>query len=397
MTVYKKPITMSDIRKITGMNAELGLMISEGYINANSLHKPVRLNTRQALTEEDRKSVNYGYGIIEYNSYASMVQGFNRGDKWKYLRPRGLYFETSTNEPPEPGRMLDFDGYDSEATSPFEMRTEKEPRIGEKLRLLFPIEPKELTTWGMWSYFQGDKMSQLQMGVYVPSIGYYPIVYGNLRLDDDLYNDPDKGFHVPITSAAGFSTGTKYAAYIVLTTWDVSTQKWYEPSLNENDSGHRWWIINVDGTQPLEFTVQGEYNAMDKVSDSMVTNAVTYIDYNEADETFINTSFDYAITMNGAVDGTPYINIDFVVPRVYPGSGTQPSDVTIGHLIKYNFTQGVTATAHINYPDKLRFLTASKEQDLKIEARIRLVRPTANAGNELLGQRIDLITIYANN
>lgn len=249
----------------------------------------------------------------------------------------------------------------------------------------------------MWSYFQGDKMSQLQMGVYVPSIGYYPIVYGNLRLDDDLYNDPDKGFQVPITSAAGFSTGTKYSAYIVLTTWDRPTQQWYVPSLNEGDRGYRWWIINVDGTQPLEFIVQGKYNAMDKVSDSMVTNAVTYIDYNEADETFINTSFDYAITMNGAVDGTPYINIDFVVPRVYPGSGTQPSDVTIGHLIKYNFTQGVTATAHINYPDKLRFLTASKEQDLKIEARIRLVRPTANAGNELLGQRIDLITIYANN
>lgn len=395
MTVYQKPITWSALSRITGIRPKkLALMITKGQINANSLHKPVRKNTRQSLTEEDRKSVNYGYGIIEYSSYAAMVQGFDRGDKWQYQRPRGLYFETSTNEPPEPFRAQDFDGYDSEATSPFEMRTDADPRINKKLRLLFPIEPKELTTWGMWSDFQGANMSYLQMGVYVPSIGYYPIVYGNLRLDDIDY-DQDKGFQVPITSAAGFTVGTKYSAYIVLTTWDVSTQKWYEPSLNENDSGYRWWIINVDGTQPLEFTVQEEYNAMESIGGGSLTGVTTYAPNATAQERYINTSFDYSITNLDYDQGNPYIDVRFVVPRVWPGYGTQVSDKEIGHMTKYSFTKGVTASIHIDYPDELLFLASKDEGMIKVEAWIRLVQPSANAGGDLIGQRTEYFEIYA--
>lgn len=396
MTVYKKPITWSKISQITGIGTkELGLMITAGYINANSLHKPVRLNTWMPLTEEQRKSVNYGYGIIEYNSYAKMVQGYNNGDKWQYLRPRGLYFATSTNEPPEPFRPQDFDGYDSEAKSPFEMRTEGNPRIGENLRLLFLIEPKELTTWGMWSDFQGANMANLQMGVYVPGIGYYPIIYGSLRLDDLDY-DPDKGLQVPISSSAGFSAGTTYSAYIVLTTWDVSTQNWYQPSINEGDSGYRWWIINVEGTQPLEFTVQGEYNAMESIGGGSLTNGVTtYAPTTDFQERYINTSFDYQITNNNYDQGNPYIDVRFVAPRVWPGYGTQVSDKEIGHLTKYNFTKGVTASIQIDYPDELLFLASKDEGVIKIEARIRLVQPSANDGGDLIGQRIELFEIYA--
>ena len=399
MTVYKKPITLSDIKKITGIGAkQLGYMITNGAkngtININSLHKPVRVNSFAPITEEQRKAVNYGFGIITYNSYNQMVQGYNNGEAWGYEAPRGINFETSTNEPPEQFRMQDFDGYDDKATSPFEIRTESEPRIGENLRLIFPTAPIDLVSWGMWSGYQGANLSALQLGIYVPSVGYYPITYGGFQIDDIDY-DYEKGLSVPITSA--FTKGQTYKAFLVLTTWDVATQRWYQPSPNENDSGNYWWLFNAQGTTPFEFTVQGEYNAMESIGGGSMTGVTIYAPNAIAQDRYINTSFDYEITNDGYAQGNPYIDIRFVVPRVWSGYETIVSDKEIGKFTKYNFTEKVTATAHINYPDELMFLASKDEGLLRIEARIRLVQPSVNAGGKLVGQRIEYFEIYATN
>lgn len=400
MTVYKKPITLSDIKKITGIGAkQLGYMITNGAkngsININSLHKPVRVNSFAPLTEEQRKAVNYGFGIITYNSYSQMVQGYKNGEAWSYEAPRGMYIESSISIPPEPFRMQDFDGYDSEATSPFEIRTESEPRIGDNLRLIFPTAPIDLVSWGMWSNFQGDGLSALQLGIYVPDVGYYPITYGGFQIDDIDY-DYDKGLSVPITSA--FTKGQTYKAFLVLTTWDVTTQRWYTPSPNEGDSGYYWWLFNAQGTKPFEFTVQAEYNAMESIGGGTITHGVTtYAPNNIAQDRYINTSFDYSITNDDYSDGNPYIDVRFVVPRVWSGYGVQVSDKEIGYLTKYNFTQGDKVEVHIDYPDELMFLASKDEGLLKVEARIRLVQPSANAGGNLVGQRIEYFEIQATN
>ena len=400
MTVYKKPITLSDIKKITGIGAkQLGYMITNGAkngtININSLHKPVRVNSFAPITEEQRKAVNYGFGIITYNSYRQMVQGYNNGEAWGYEAPRGLWYSDDSGNHPENFRSQDFDGYDDEATSPFEIRTESEPRIDGNLRLIFPTAPIDLVSWGMWSGYQGANLSALQLGIYVPNIGYYPITYGNLRIDDIPY-DYDKGLLVPITSA--FTVGQTYKAFLVLTTWDAATQGWHTPSLNENDSGNYWWLFNAQGTTPFEFTVQGEYNAMESIGGGTITNEVTtYAPNDIAQDRYINTSFDYEITNDGYAQGNPYIDIRFVVPRVWSGYETIVSDKEIGKFTKYNFTQGVKVKVHIDYPDELMFLTSKDEGLLKVEARIRLVQPSVNAGGKLVGQRIEYFEIYATN
>lgn len=102
------PVGMGDISNAVNYSSlDLGTLIESGSINKWAKFKPVRYNSWGILTDAQRASVNYGLSAPTYRNSAAGTLA----DEWEYLRPRGI----GNNEP---FRMLDFDGYFSDASQP---------------------------------------------------------------------------------------------------------------------------------------------------------------------------------------------------------------------------------------------------------------------------------------
>lgn len=380
MTVYNKPITLSDVSRITGVGSKkLGRMIAYGNYNENSLHKPIRChNCFSPVTEEQRKAANYGWYIPLYSSFAAMRTALANGETFVYQKPRGLNYVENGQTYNEPYRAQDFNGFDSAATSPFQLNIETSASIGGSIRFSLPIRLTELLTWAEWSDYTG--FNDLYVGIYVPDVGYYPISY--YKSAYQIGNRGDELLSIPIASGE-FTAEQTYDCYIVLTTWGPTLQQWYtNPSSNEGADGKRWYVIVAKDTTPPSFTVAPAYNPTSGIIFGY-SNAVTSyrLDRETGLYTYSNTSFDYSIVMeNYSGDLMPSVSIDFVVRGVYPGTGTTTVDKKIGYLSSTSFTQGTTITGSISYPDDIRFLT---DKQLEVEARITLSLKTANAGSQI--------------
>lgn len=117
MTVIRKPIEIPGVlntilgvgRRADGMYYVEDLCTSPN-INRWARNKPVRLNTPTDIIDQQRASVNFGFGIpyYLYNSF------FDNSKKWEYLTPRGI-----DHSPAEWNRVDDFDGYNTDAEEAF--------------------------------------------------------------------------------------------------------------------------------------------------------------------------------------------------------------------------------------------------------------------------------------
>lgn len=123
------PVSMNDIHELVGESSyDLGTLCKSTNINMWSKVKPIRYSGELFdLTDEQRKSVNYGIGNIpEYTQVATMASDVLNGrftnannvssldtkvDAWQYYTPQG--------GSSSPYRMGDFKGYWKYASSPF--------------------------------------------------------------------------------------------------------------------------------------------------------------------------------------------------------------------------------------------------------------------------------------
>ena len=99
-----------------------------GKINSNSMYKPVRSNWwPRALRDEDYFAANFGYDVVEFNSYRAMRDGVDT--RWSYTPP-------TTNF-----RLTDFNRYLHSARSPFELDIHNNPARNSKCFVSFQYNP----------------------------------------------------------------------------------------------------------------------------------------------------------------------------------------------------------------------------------------------------------------
>lgn len=105
------PLTIDEIAACLGVaDNDLEALCSNDKINKWAKFKPVRFNSSSEITDSQRASVNYGVDVpyYLYNVF------FDNPHLWGYLKPRG-----DSVSPPEWYRILDFNGYNTNAGSPF--------------------------------------------------------------------------------------------------------------------------------------------------------------------------------------------------------------------------------------------------------------------------------------
>lgn len=113
-TTITKPVNTIDISSVLGVaSRQVGYLCSNkhGKITIWAKYKPVRFNKRNEIEDATKASVRYGISVSTVNTDAGHI-GTNA--VWEYLPPRG-------NSYYEPCRMLDFNGYEHDATQPIDV------------------------------------------------------------------------------------------------------------------------------------------------------------------------------------------------------------------------------------------------------------------------------------
>ena len=114
ISLQEVALCLRDYRLDTNGRIDLGMMCTSPQIGVWPKNKPVRLSSRQILTDADRKSVNYGidFSMAHGTDFSDcLAKSIANGGKYGYLRPRG--------GDDEPYRLLDFDGYKHRAETPY--------------------------------------------------------------------------------------------------------------------------------------------------------------------------------------------------------------------------------------------------------------------------------------
>lgn len=114
ISLQEVALCLRDYRLDTNGRIDLGMMCTSPNINLWPKNKPVRLPSRGILTDADRKSVHYGidFSMAHGTDFSDcLAKSIANGGKYGYLRPRG--------GDTEPYRLLDFDGYNHKAETPY--------------------------------------------------------------------------------------------------------------------------------------------------------------------------------------------------------------------------------------------------------------------------------------
>lgn len=174
-------------------SSDVGKLCSSDKINRWSKYKPVRFNTVTSLTEEDLKSVNFGFTI---NS-TSAVNTSTLQSAWTYLKPNGGLLNA-------PYRLGDFRGYDHLEQSPMFVSNSYLNRSWNVYESSTPSFASALTyKIGTNSYF-GTVNNRL-------SIDDFSVTGSPTKLLKDMYYSvglfEDTTFHC-VTGSAKLSDGT---------------------------------------------------------------------------------------------------------------------------------------------------------------------------------------------
>ena len=327
-----------------------------GATNAYSLRKPVRSDSKEALTEQDYKDLDYGYTIPVYSTYQQMQAAMPSG--WTYLPPVPLQ---------DRQRQTDWEGYNHYAQNPVELTLGNgQPRIGGTCNLVLSCELTWLLEWHTWQGYQGTQMKYLNVGVCAKGVGYYPFTDTDQGLTLDSIDHTKLNFSVPSTQ---FQQGKTYQLGLVLTTWDGlnGAGRWYLP---DSTLAARWWLVGM-GTFPT-ITPGAPYTPLEQFS-IMFSDTYTKLTIDGADYVFTNTRFTATASMGaGYTTGTAQLSVEFHVTGVYDGTSTL-KDITIGTM-SASLAGGQTASKQVTYNNQLRFIVARER--LTVEARIVLKEGT---------------------
>ena len=302
----------------------IGELCTNSKINKWSLHKPVSRGVNHGLTEDDWKDVNYGFNIVQYTSWGNFRNASTK--EWGYIRPTG----TAAS----PYRLGDFRGYDQNAECPFLLNLMTvNPTINSTcIFALRNFQIQDLTTWNEWQSFQGTQLQNLNIGFYVPGIGYYPLTDTDQGQTIDSIDSSRLSFTV---SSTYFQANKTYQVYLVLTTWDGlnGANRWY--TMNDVDAGN-WWYL---GGVPASITTKPEITPDQSVNVTLNSGSVTTTDGMH----FSNLQFTLNVynghTQTVTVECTAKINNIFM-----PGS-SQTTSLTIGTQTVQDIVQKETKTS----------------------------------------------------
>ena len=327
---------------IGSASRDVGSLCGSLLINPNSLHKPVSYPTLGAITDVQRKEVNYGFDIQTYSNITNAINAYNNGKRWEYIKPTGGISS--------PFRIGDFRGYDHFAASPITFNL-LDDTIVENGSVPVDIGTTlSVLNWGAFLAF-APTYNQLQFGFFCPEIGiWYPLTsYGGtniLDLEDTVsVSLPD----------STFTEGNTYSIYPLFTNYSYPERVWTPfGSLTNGD-----WIII--GTEKKDFAILQPETPLTKVSLYGVSGYGTYDEQNDLMSLFtvgigiINNnpnpiSGTCVVTVSTPFEGTKTLGSTSIIvagnsqdeSNVISGSiSWQPLDgSSISVTITYSFTYG---------------------------------------------------------
>ena len=153
--IISAPVSISDVQAAVGhTSGDLATLITAGTINKWAKYKPVRYPKKEAITETEMRSVNYGIvipDVVRVSSLTASAIQDAAGNDWEYNRPQG--------GSSQPYRLTDFAknnsvGYYRDAVPPIQV-----------------VYPK-----GGWTFMRGSNQSRTLT------------IYFDLDPDDSVYN-----------------------------------------------------------------------------------------------------------------------------------------------------------------------------------------------------------------
>ena len=224
--------------------------VPQNKIKFWSLHRSIRLNKKEELTEADRKSANYGYTITSYDKPVGqagegLIYGHLNNLTWQYFKPRGVAYN-------EPFRKLDFDGYDHNSINPFSISYTDTPEIGNTGR----VDITFLGDFLQWGLFEGyaPTFANLYLGLLAfnssnanPQSCYLLPITSSLSGQTILDIAGNERFSFPVPSSV-FSSGTTYTLLPVIMTYDAGNSYGTWMSVNSSTSflGYFWDVLCPD-------------------------------------------------------------------------------------------------------------------------------------------------------
>lgn len=140
-------ITITDIQSMLGEDSSsLPELSTSPKVNKWSFNKPVYSIKCTELTDNDRAAVDYGWTVRSYTNPFDLIHDWSQDSAWTYSAPAAPY------------RMLDFNGYDKNATAPWQVETSADSvRKGSSVKLNTTTDLQSAT---QLHQFAGPKNSQ---------------------------------------------------------------------------------------------------------------------------------------------------------------------------------------------------------------------------------------------
>lgn len=302
-----------------------------GKINSNSMYKPVRSDWwPKALRDEDYFAANFGYDVVEFNSYRAMRDAVDT--RWSYLPPTTKF------------RLTDFNRYQHGATSPFELDIHNNPARNSKCFVSLQYNPVWFANWQAFAAdFQGG---YLNCGFYVPNDGmtYYQLTGPDMPIEQ--IND-QTAYLVP---GVTHEVGETYDVYFVFTTWASGNgdHMWEAPGTGVG----KWWVLNAGA--PATFRVLPEIRPIDDLEISVSNSTLVLSKLTNSTYRFSNISFDVQFK------NTYSTNVS-VSAELYANNVMQPAGrILLATMSAQSITPTETYTFHVNYSGTLDYAVLGK-------------------------------------
>lgn len=317
----------------------VGELCTSSKINKWSLHKPVSRGVNHGLTEDDWKDVNYGFNIVPYSNWGNFRNASTK--EWGYIRPTG----TAAS----PYRLGDFRGYDQNAECPFLLNLMTiNPTINSTcIFALRNFQIQDLITWNEWQSFQGTQLQYLNMGFYIPGIGYYPLTDTDQGQTIDSIDSSKLSFTV---SGTHFQANRTYQVYLVLTTWDGSNgaNRWY--TMNDTDAGN-WWYL---GGVPTSFTTKPEITPDQQVSITLESGSVESPQYN------FFRNLEFTLRVYNGYSQSVTVQCDAKIANVVMSGSSQTTTIDLGSQTVRDVVQKETAiTGKFSYSNQFEIIAGA--------------------------------------
>ncbi|MGN1157628.1 MAG: hypothetical protein ACI4TK_15735 [Agathobacter sp.] len=316
-------VDFTEIRDILKVGNFYYDLFKEENINPWSWNKPMDYDKIQRLTDDEKKSINYGWDVKIYNSISELITDIENENMWKYLVPTNML------------RISDFELYNPDSKKPFQLyfKNANYGKVGDTIS--FGIDDfTQVFTWGVMS---GESYANWNVGLIVAKdLTSKNIYYYNVSSVQDL-NTESIDFIIP----SFFNTG-EYKCFLVLTDFSFGSEY-----INVEDNSYRWFSFPC---VPLKLTVSEtpQFNPWQYFNINIIESS-----YDQSGLLFSNIHFVVEQSMDVDFSGNVNIVIDFLVKDTLYGSISR--DVTIGST-SHDFNGGDSYNDEINYEDVIELI-----------------------------------------